>query len=181
MHIFIWSWTFLLIERFLTKLTTKPPEQWLTSYSCRESESVWEVPPHLTDSQQDISADPDSWWPQFLWGQSGDSGWLQVGHSVQLRLDHKGSHGGLQAARPGLLHACHHCKYIHDLLWTKTYTNSQQRSLSLTSSCLVLWSLINVLLAGSLSVMLSSALHHPGFLSSDMISHCEPTSAAHLC
>lgn len=64
----------------------------------------------FTDSQQDVSADPDSGRPDQLWGPGGSSGWVQVGHSVQHRLDHKRSHGGLQAARAGLLHACHHCK-----------------------------------------------------------------------
>lgn len=78
-------------------------------FSLDSSETGQEVCP-LTDSQQENSADPDSGRPEQLWGPGGGSGWVQVGHSVQHRLDHKGSHGGLQAARARLLHARHHCK-----------------------------------------------------------------------
>lgn len=66
-------------------------------------------PPPLTPSRV-FSADSDSRRPEQVRGPGGGSGWVQVGHSLQLRLDHQGSHGGVQAARAGLRHACCQCK-----------------------------------------------------------------------
>lgn len=79
------------------------------SFRPDSSETGQEACP-FTDSQQGISADPDSGRPEQLRGPGGGSGWVQVGHGVQHRLDHEGSHGGLQAARARLRHACHQCK-----------------------------------------------------------------------
>lgn len=75
------------------------------SFHPDSSETGQEACP-FTDSQQGISADPDSGRPEQLRGPGGGSGWVQVGHSVQHRLDHERSHGGLQAARARLRHAC---------------------------------------------------------------------------
>lgn len=64
----------------------------------------------LANGPKAPSAGADSGRQDELRGARGGPGGPAVGNGVQRALDHQGGHGGVQAARPGLLYARRHCE-----------------------------------------------------------------------